>query len=87
MLSLSLLHNGDRAEVVDVAFSLTDNHTKKNPIDGRMLENRIESIGIRIGKTIEVLNKRKSGPMVIKIDDFRVVVGRDLARNIKVRRK
>lgn len=74
MVPLGLLRLGDRAEVVDI-------------ISGKHPCARIEDMGFRVGKTIEMLNNEGRGPLLIKIDESRLALGRGLAMKIMVRRK
>jgi ferrous iron transport protein A len=48
---------------------------------------RIEDMGIRPGKTIEMLNNEGGGALLVKIDEARIAVGRSMAMKIMVRRK
>ena len=47
---------------------------------------RLEDLGLRLGKTIEVLNNCGSCPMLIKVDESRIALGRGMAMKILVRR-
>ncbi len=48
---------------------------------------RIEDMGIRPGKTVEMLNNGGGGALLVKIDEARIAVGRGMAMKIMVRRK
>lgn|GEM_PF-303428 len=47
---------------------------------------RLEDLGLRLGKTLEVLNNHAGCPMLIKVDDARLALGRGVAMKILVRR-
>lgn len=47
---------------------------------------RVEDMGLRIGKLVEVLNNG-GGPMLLKVDESRIAVARGIAMKIMVRRK
>ncbi len=74
MVPLGLLRLGDRAEVVKI-------------ISGKHPCGRIEEMGFRVGKTVEMLNNGGQGPFLIKVDESRLALGRGLAMKIIVRRK
>jgi ferrous iron transport protein A len=48
---------------------------------------RVEDMGIRPGKTVEMLNNEGGGALLVKIDEARIAVGRSMAMKIMVRRK
>ncbi|MDO8784846.1 MAG: FeoA family protein, partial [Syntrophales bacterium] len=48
---------------------------------------RMEDMGIRAGKEVEMLNNEGKGAMLIKIDESRIAIGRGMAMKIMVRRK
>jgi ferrous iron transport protein A len=74
MVPLGLLRLGDRAEVVEI-------------ISGKHPCARIEDMGFRVGKTVEMLNNEGRGPLLIKVDESRLALGRGMAMKILVRRK
>jgi len=74
MVPLGLLRSGDRAEVVEI-------------ISGEHPCARIEDMGFRVGKTVEMLNNEGRGPLLIKVDESRLALGRGMAMKIMVRRK
>ncbi len=43
---------------------------------------RLHSVGIRPGVTIEVLSRTSAGGLLVKVDDTRVVLGLELAKTI-----
>jgi len=44
-------------------------------------------MGIRPGKTIEMLSNEGGGALLVKIDEARIAMGRTMAMKIMVRRK
>lgn len=74
MVPLGLLQLGDKAEVVEIVQS---GHTCS----------RIEDLGFRSGKTVEMLSNAGQGALVIKIDESRLAIARGLAMKIMVRRE
>jgi ferrous iron transport protein A len=73
MVPLGLLQLGDRAEVVGI-------------IPGAHPGARMEDLGFRAGKTVEMLNNEGRGPLLVKIDESRLALGRGMAMKIMVRR-
>ena len=81
MVPLGLLSTGEKAKVVEI-------REKKGHCHGKR-ENHIchvEDMGIRIGKTVEVLNNEGKGPLLLKVDESRIAIGRGMAMKILVRR-
>ncbi|WP_353684481.1 FeoA family protein [Thermodesulfovibrio sp. 3907-1M] len=74
MIPLALVDNGEKVEVVDFARK------------GRSIYCRLRDIGIFVGKVIEVLSNQGQGPILLKIDDSRIAIGRGMAMKILVRR-
>ena len=48
--------------------------------------NRIEEMGIRTGKNVEMLRNAGRGPLLLKVDEARIAIGRAMAMRIFVRR-
>ena len=46
---------------------------------------RLEDMGIRIGKSVEMLNNG-SGPVLLRVDESRIAVARGMAMKIMIRR-
>ncbi len=80
MMPLGLLSTGDKAEVVEISTG------------GRRLSSqeqadaRIEDIGVRAGKIIEMLSNEGRGPILLKVDESRIAIARGIAMKIMVRR-
>jgi ferrous iron transport protein A len=45
---------------------------------------RVENLGVRIGKNVTVLQNGSRGPLLIKVDDSRIAIGRNMAENILI---
>jgi len=86
MIPLGLLGAEERAEVVEVredkrcAFALAGENAQ------RSCQDRIEDMGVRVGKMVEVLNNGGRGPLLLKVDESRIAMGRGIAMKILVRR-
>jgi ferrous iron transport protein A len=70
VLPLGLLNTGQRGEVSDIRQ--------------RGKCQRLEELGLRIGKKIEVLNSGRPGPLLIKVDETRLAIGHGVAMKIMV---
>ncbi len=82
MVPLGLLSAGERAEVVEMKGQRVYCHGQsKNYIY------HVEDMGLRAGKTVEVLNNEGRGPILLKVDESRIAMGRGMAMKIMVRRK
>lgn len=81
MAPLGLLIPGERAEVVEI-------REKKGHCNGRKEKHicHAEDMGIRVGNVIEMLNSNGRGPVLIKIDESRIALGRGMAMKIMVKK-
>jgi ferrous iron transport protein A len=43
-------------------------------------------MGLREGKTVEMLNNPGHGPLVVRVDESRLALGRGVAMKVSVRR-
>ena len=84
-MPLGLVNTGDKAEVVEVTSRGRKCLSGKKTIS--QADARIEDIGIRAGKIIEMLNNEGRGPLLLKIDESRIAMARGIAMKIMVRRK
>ncbi len=74
MLTAGLLNEGEKGEIIKIIFE------KDKSL-------RIENMGIRVGKTIEVLSNKGSAPILIKVDEARIAISRGMAMKIMVRKE
>ena len=81
MTPLGKLCAGERAEVMNTRVG-NECHRKKSSAE----DSRIEELGLRAGKIVEMLNNRGRGSLLIKVDESRIGIGRGMAMNIMVRR-
>jgi Fe2+ transport system protein FeoA len=92
MVPLNQLNEGDFGEIIEI------NGNRRGHCSGnkdwkrrffsdsdRMGRGRMAGLGLRIGKKIQLLQKRKEGPLLIKIGDSRIAVGREMAENILIK--
>ncbi len=85
MLPLGLLGNGDRAEIAGIISGKQGacGTTQKGSGD---ICTRIEDMGLRIGKAVEMLSNGGCGPLLVKVDESRIAIARGMAMKIMVRK-
>ena len=76
MLSLGLLSIGEKGEVVGIRQKGLVNQCMDVKDD---LCARIENMGLRVGKIVEMLSNQGQGPLLVKVDNTRIAVARNLA--------
>jgi ferrous iron transport protein A len=82
MAPLGLLNRGEQAEIIEIK-----GQQACAPGSGKKQLCHIEDLGLRIGKTVEMLNNEGSGPVLLKIDESRIAIGRGMAMKIMVKIK
>lgn len=75
MMPLGLLNTGGKAEIVTI---------REAGDCGCNCDCRVEDMGLRVGKTVEMLNNG-GGPVLLKVDETRIAIARGLAMKIMVR--
>lgn len=93
MFPLGLLASGESGEIAETAMT-AGNHVLRHDCcgcgGGRCRKEsavRIEDMGIRPGKTVEMLSNEGGGALLVKVDEARIAVARAMAMKIMVRRK
>ena len=79
MMPLGLLGSGENAHVVEI----------RGGAHGCQRCNcmcRLEDMGLRRGKTVEMLNNPGHGSLLVRVDDSRIALGRGVAMKVSVRR-
>ncbi len=89
MMPLGLLTIGERADVIEIRGNGHGNSCCSDSAgpDSHGCSCRIEDMGLRAGKTVEMLNNEGRGALLIKIDEARIAIGRGMAMKIMVRRQ
>jgi ferrous iron transport protein A len=82
MAPLGLLSRGEQAEIVEIKG-------QEGCGTGNSKEQfcHSEDLGLRTGKMVEMLNNEGRGPLLLKVDESRIAIGRGMAMKIMVRRK
>ncbi|MFO7444730.1 MAG: FeoA family protein [Ignavibacteriaceae bacterium] len=77
---LSFLNEGEQAEIVELRkFSNTVSNQNNSLL-------RLDEMGIRSGRIVEMLNNSNSNSVLIKVDNSRLALSRKIAMKIFVRR-
>jgi len=87
MIPLGLLAAGEKAEVAEIRLPKPVSHCcacKKKKAD---CGSRIEDMGLRAGKTVEILPNPGQSAILVKVDESRIALGRGASMKIMVRRK
>ena len=82
MAPLGLLSRGDRAEIVEIKGQMgCGQGSNKNQLC------HAEDMGLRIGKSVEMLSNEGRGPILLKVDESRIAIGRGVAMRIMVEKQ
>ncbi|MBI5443043.1 MAG: ferrous iron transport protein A [Deltaproteobacteria bacterium] len=81
MVPLGLLSEGEQGEIAAVRLAKASCHDSSRAADCR-----VEDLGLRVGKRVEMLTNAGGGPLLLKVDESRIAVDRALAMKILVRR-
>ncbi len=84
MIPLGLLSPGEQGEIISIRLPMAPSAgqccTERVKCDCR-----VEDMGLRIGKFVEMLNNGGSGPLLMKVDESRIAVDRGRAMKIMVK--
>lgn len=81
MISIGLLSTGEKAEVLEIRPKKTQLPSNKEA-DNLCL--RVESMGLHVGQTVEMLSNTGNGPFLLKVNESRIALDRGLATKIIV---
>lgn len=86
-----MLSQGEKGEVVEILGPPHDRHKRYEhhrphpPRQRRHHRAFLEKTGIRPGKIIEMISNYGVGPIIIKIDEAKIAIGRGMATKILVK--
>ena len=98
MFPMGLLADGEKAEVVEIPTAMAAGHPAAGAHAHRPgcrgcggggrtgAAGRIEDMGLRPGKVVEMLVNEGRGALLVKVDESRIAMGRAAAMRILVRR-
>lgn len=83
MIPLGLLSPGELGEIVAIRLN------KPSPslqccTEREKCDCRVEDMGLRIGKSVQMLNNG-GGPVLVKVDESRIAVDRGMAMKIMIK--
>ncbi len=81
MTRLVELKSGERAQVIDM---VSDHEPEERGHHHGDAAKRLESMGLRNGKQVEMLTNQGTGPLLLKVDESRIALGRGIAKKIMV---
>ena len=82
MSPLGLLSEGETAEIIEMKSAIVIQcDSDKNHMC------HAEDMGLRAGRMVEMLRNSGGGPLLLKIDESRIAIGRRMAMKIFVKRK
>lgn len=83
MMPLGLLGAGETGEIIEIR-PVRSSGSGGGAGDLGMSECRIEDLGIRVGRTVQMLNNG-GGAVLLKVGESRVAVDRSLAMKIMIK--
>ena len=83
MMPLGLLGPGERGEILAIRIHQAPS-SGQCCAERAKCDCRVEDMGLRIGKTVEMLTNG-GGPVLLKVDESRIAVDHGLAMKIMVR--
>lgn len=78
MIPLGLLNAGEKAMIIEVRANVGNSDKK--------IYCHIEDIGFRAGKIIQMLSNPERDPILVKLGESRIAVGRRIAMRIYVKK-
>ena len=63
---------GERVEIVDIR-------------GGKTMQNRLRTMGLKIGTCLEVINVNPAGPSIVAVEDTRLALGVGMTKNILIK--
>lgn len=84
MIPLGLLNSGEKGEISAIRIN-------KVPVTGHCcaerekIDCRVEDMGLRVGKLVEMLNNGGNGAVLLKVDQARIALDRGTAMKIMIK--
>jgi ferrous iron transport protein A len=79
MIPLGLLSTGECGEIAEIRIATR----RGSCCEKQKCDCRIEDLGLRIGKTVHMLNN--GSPVLLKVDESRIAVDRSMAMKILIK--
>jgi ferrous iron transport protein A len=87
MVPLGLLGSGEEGEILEIRANKGCHPGSRHDQGSGNWQSRIEDLGIRVGKDVEMLNNGGGSAILVRIGESRIAIGRGMAMKIIVRRK
>jgi ferrous iron transport protein A len=94
MCPLGLLSNGEFGEIMEIREGRQDCHRRAHGVPpghggfgGKDHQGRMADMGLRVGKSVEMIRNGGDGAIVVKVDESRIAMARGMAMKILVERK
>ena len=84
LIPLRNLNEGDQGEIAEIVRK-GPSHRHSSRGRGRGSQGWFSEMGLRVGKKIQLLHKRNKGPILLKVDQSRIAIGRSLADRIWIK--
>jgi ferrous iron transport protein A len=81
MIPLGLLSPGEQGVITEIRLFWASGDPCY--LDRQKYECRVEDMGLRIGKTVQMLNN--GSPILLKVDESRIAVDRSMAMKIMIK--
>lgn len=81
MSPLAFMAEGEKAEIISLRPPLAGGGKCPDCME------HLKDMGLRPGKQIEMLTNSGGGPLLLKVDESRIALGRGMAMKIYVRRE
>lgn len=85
MVPLFELNEGDKGEIVEISEQVFPRGKRKRGGQCQCGASRIIDLGLRVGKEVTLLQKGHRGPLLVKVDESRIAIGRGMAERIKIK--
>lgn len=80
MSPLAMMKEGESAEIIGISGGFCSG--RKN----REKEGHLADMGLRPGQRVEMVSNQGGGPLVVRLDETRIALGRGMAMKIYVSR-
>ncbi len=85
MVPLNDLNEGESGEIVAI-YEPESQSEKADFLERcRRKHCRVNEMGLRKGKVVQILRKQKRGPMLLKVDDSRIAIDKGIIDCIQIR--
>lgn len=84
VIPLGLLGSGEQGEIIEIRQDKAA-HSGHCSTEREKGDCRVEEMGLRVGKRVEMLNNGGNGAVLLKVDDARIAIDRGTAMKIMIK--